>query len=117
MKRLWPLLTIAVPLQLIHAQEVKHAPTVEQCRADQRLWLSKMAEPNGKGTADVSYKEVKGWVGEMVYCSKKVDPAFGFEYLNAQSEAEATSALRLENFLFRHNLLRQFLAEDAQGKR
>jgi hypothetical protein len=39
MKKLWMLLAIAVPLQFIHAQEVKHAPTVEQCRADQKLWL------------------------------------------------------------------------------
>jgi hypothetical protein len=41
MKRLWLLLAIAVPLQFIHAQ-VQHALTVEQCRADQKLVLSKL---------------------------------------------------------------------------
>lgn len=40
MKQLWLLLAMAVPLQFIHAQ-VEHAPTVEQCRAGQKLWLSK----------------------------------------------------------------------------
>jgi hypothetical protein len=42
MKKLWLLLAIALPVQPIHAQEVKHAPTVEQRRADQRLWRSKL---------------------------------------------------------------------------
>jgi hypothetical protein len=30
MKKLWLLLAMAIPLQFIHAQEVKHAPTVEE---------------------------------------------------------------------------------------
>jgi len=31
-------------LQLVHSQQVHHAPTVEQCRDDQRLWLSQINE-------------------------------------------------------------------------
>jgi len=50
MKTLWLLLAIAVPLQFIHAQEVKHAPTVEQCRADQRLWLPKLEDPTASAS-------------------------------------------------------------------
>ena len=29
------------------AQKVKHAPTVELCQADQRLWLSKLEDSKG----------------------------------------------------------------------
>ena len=90
MKTLWLLLAIAVPLQLIHAQEVKYAPTVEQCRADQRLWLSKLEQPNSIGIPNV-------------------DDALG--------EIFAVMVRRLVGFLERHNLMDQFLGEDAQGKR
>jgi len=46
MNKLWPLLLLVIPLQSIHAQD-QHAPTVEQCRADQRLWLSELEGPQG----------------------------------------------------------------------
>jgi hypothetical protein len=36
-----------ISVTAISSQEVKHAPTVEQCRADQRLWLSKLESDNG----------------------------------------------------------------------
>jgi hypothetical protein len=42
MDKLWPLLVLVIPFQSIHAQEVKHAPMVEQCRADRNLWLPKL---------------------------------------------------------------------------
>ena len=47
MNKLW-LLLVGTPPQLIHAQEVKHAPTVEQCRADQKLWLSMAGGSRGR---------------------------------------------------------------------
>jgi hypothetical protein len=37
-EKLWLLLAIAAPLQLIHSQEVKHASSVEQCRAEAAVW-------------------------------------------------------------------------------
>jgi hypothetical protein len=42
MNKLWLLLAMAVPLQPICSQEVHYAPTVEQCRADQQLLMSKL---------------------------------------------------------------------------
>jgi hypothetical protein len=30
-------------------QEVEHAPTVDQCRADRAYWMSLLEEPGGKG--------------------------------------------------------------------
>jgi hypothetical protein len=32
MKKLCLLLLMVIPLQLVHSEEVHHAPTVEQCR-------------------------------------------------------------------------------------
>ena len=55
---------MVTPLQLIHAQQVKHAPTVEQCRADQKLWLS-MVGGSRAGVTNVSYNELDGWFAQM----------------------------------------------------
>jgi hypothetical protein len=115
MKKLWlPLMVI--PLELIHAQVVHHAPTVEQCHADQRLWLDKLEEPNGAGVAYVTYEELGAWFHEMYECGK-VDPANDDRYYNTGSEGLVRGQMRLEDFLQRHNLWNQFIAEDAQGCR
>jgi hypothetical protein len=37
MNKLWPLLLLVISYQSIHAQEVHHAPSIEQCHADQKL--------------------------------------------------------------------------------
>jgi hypothetical protein len=60
MRKLWLLLVMAVPLQSIHAQKVHHAPTVGQCRADQRLWDSMLEQP--KSVNNVSFGELGDWV-------------------------------------------------------
>ena len=64
MNKLWLLLVMVIPLQLIHAREVKHALTVEQCRADQKLWLS-MVGGSRAGVTNVSYKELDGWFAQL----------------------------------------------------
>jgi len=48
-------------------QEVKHAPTVEQCRADQRLWLSE-AEADGANKTLPAISVINGWTHEMSDC-------------------------------------------------
>lgn len=107
------LVSLCVCSPILNAQEVKHAPTVEQCRADQRLWLSKLEEP---ALANVGYYELNGWVMEMSDC-ETVDPDFSLRYLNTQSETQSEKLDRVADFLRRHNLWDQFIAEDAQGKR
>ena len=142
MNKLWLLLLLVISYQSIHGQEVKHAPTmsisqvaytrtgkdltlnpsltpafdVEQCRADQRLWLSKLEQPNDAGISNVSLNELNAWTFEMSDCLH-VDPEFGREYYATEAEAESAAISRVEHFLDRHNLYGQFLAEDAQGKR
>ena len=142
MNKLWLLFLLAILYQSIHAQEVKHAPTtsisqaaysrtgkdptlnppltpasdVEQCRADQRLRLSKLEQPNDAGISNVSIDELNAWTFEMSDCLH-VDPEFAREYYATEAEAESAVISRMEHFLDRHNLYGQSIAEDAQGKR
>jgi hypothetical protein len=118
MKTLWLLLLMVVPLQLVHAQEVKHAPTAEQCRADQKLWRSKLDQaPIPSGVKDVSFMELVNWYTEMKDCIS-VDPDHRTDYLVTLTSIDSTQMTRIVNFLDRHHLTwNQFLAEDAQGKR
>jgi hypothetical protein len=102
MKTLWLLLAIVVPLQSIHAQ-VEPAPTVAQCRADQRLWFSELETPDNLDVAKVSFNELEGWRLEMGDCFK-VDPDLRARYDNTISEIYHTMFSRAEDFLARHNL-------------
>jgi hypothetical protein len=114
MKKLWPLLLVLAFLHSIHAQEVKHAPTVEQCRADQRLWLDRLQDESS--IKPIPYTELSSWFTEMHEC-EIVDPDHKLQYYNTTSETTAMQWVRLTNFLLRHNLYDQFIAEDAQGRR
>ena len=117
MKRLWLLLVIVVPLQLIRAQEGEHAPTVAQCQSHQLLWASKMKvmQPRFAGTADVSFTQLRDWGVEMLKCSD-VDPGGRLRYFATSSMIQSRLITRYNDFLNRHHLYDQFLAEDAQGK-
>src|SRR5215831_1922665 len=114
MKKLRPLLLAVISFQSVHSQEVQHAPTVEQCRADQRLWFSRLEDEGS--VKDVGYKELRSWGIEMGDC-ERVDPDFYIRYSNTGAEIAYAILMRLEHFLYRHNLRYQFYAEDAQGKR
>jgi hypothetical protein len=104
-------IVIAVPAL---GQDVEHAPTVAQCQADQRLWLSKL-EAN-HGLDDVTVPTLVAWEHEMIKC-EAVDPPNRLQYYNTWGEATAIEAWREHNFIKRHGLDEQFLAEDAAGKR
>ena len=120
-KPFWLLVFVSVSFNSLGSQEVKQAPTVEQCRAEQRQWLSELEEPilpprTGGAADDINYQELDGWAQEMFVCHN-VDPPLDGDYFNTAGEIAALEVRRLRNFLLRHNLWDQFLAEDAQGKR
>ncbi len=46
-----------------------------------------------------------------------VDPANHWKYYNTMSESDAEVASRLIKFVNRHDLWKQFIAEDAAGVR
>jgi hypothetical protein len=108
------LLFALVVVGTLGSQEVKHAPTVEQCSADQKLWLSKLESSDD--VVPASFKELAGWQHEMFECMS-VDPQMRKQYFNVYAEINSEKVIRLERFLDRHKLYDQFIAEDTEGKR
>ena len=107
---------IVVGLLLVAgAQNIEHATTVDQCRADQKLWLAKL-ERGSQGGPLPNYLTLDAWVREMNQCWD-VDPDNTVRYANVMTEADATQILRLEHFLARHGLYDKFIEEDQAGKR
>ena len=107
---------MAVPLQPVYSQQVKYALTVEECRAEQTLWVSRLDAPNDAGTVNVNDNDLNDWSLRMLLCGS-VDPELRWQYYNTQRELSQIQTTRLIRFLIRHTLYGQFLAEDAQGKR
>jgi len=89
-----------------------------QCRADQQRWLtlvrssSSMKHSTGLPPLGV----VRQWQEEMEAC-EQIDRQGRFDYYAADSELEAELLSRAENFLERHDLLKQFIEEDEAGGR
>jgi hypothetical protein len=96
-----------------HVQEVQHAPTVEQCRADQRLWFDKL-----ENTTETlpTYHTLRGWSDEMGDC-EHVDPENKLRYYNVVGEIAGERTVRFVDFLTRHELYDKFIEEDEAGKR
>jgi hypothetical protein len=98
------------------AQE--HAPTAEQCDADQRLWVSQLPD-----VGNLAYKEVEAREAEMTSCGLTMNSNTEQGFLKAKSYESVSSryraemGARLSSFLHRHNLVDQFFAEDTAGKR
>ena len=125
MKRFWLLCFVLVSVSAVGSQEVKHASTVEQCRADQKLWLSKINDDVKAGEAEglrepvaasISFQQLNFLILQMHDCAR-IDPEFKKEYFETSDAAAVAANNRLVHFLYRHKFLDQFLAEDAQGKR
>ena len=111
MKQFWVLVLFLVSFNTLSSQEVKHGPTtVQECRADERLWESM------KDNATVSFRELSDRGRDLFYCMH-VDPEWKNVYDLGVGTIDATQLKRLLNFLDRHHLYDQFIAEDAQGKR
>jgi hypothetical protein len=110
-----------VSCSAVWAQKVQHAPTVEQCRADQKLWLSQFEDhaSDDASVAWASFNELQSWLQTMHECAT-VDPANKLQYHKTKSESTQTQWARFIHFLRWHHLYDQFLAEDAaedaQGK-
>ena len=68
------------------------------------------------GSARLSFQNLRERVVEMSQCAV-VDEARAYHYMNLVSQYLLAREVRLDNFLERHNLTAQFLAEDGAGKR
>src|SRR5215831_4094632 len=93
--------------------QVEHAPTVAQCEADQRLWLSLVEDANPKLP---DFNTMLDEIREMDAC-KRVNPGNVYLYMGTESEIAASLSNRYMHFLQRHGLWAKFLEEDTAGKR
>ena len=95
-----------------------HAPTVEQCHADQRLWSSVMQDEHTfkDAASRLSVHTLKQRTGEMRDCFA-VDSENSHDYFVVVAAYTTELSGRYKNFIDRHNLMAQFLVEDAAGKR
>ena len=105
---------LAVILTASLRGQVEHAPTVAQCQADQKLWLSKIEE--GHREQLPAFRVLSVWVTEMNDCGR-IDTANAWTYSNTSGEIIAEQATRTLDFITRYDLLQKFLEEDAAGKR
>lgn len=94
--------------------QVEHAPTVAQCQADERLWISYVEHKKDEDLPPLTV--LSDWTLEMEDC-QKVDRENGRLYFNLSSEILALRLTRMSHFLARHALYKQFIDEDAAGKR
>lgn len=93
---------------------VQHAPTIEQCRADEAVWTSKI---NSKwDMSDLNFPSLETQANEMDQC-RVIDPQGALGYFAVEALTRDFAERRMGNFLQRHNLGKQFLDEDAAGQR
>jgi hypothetical protein len=98
-----------------------HAPTVEQCQADSRVWMNMVTNhiPGTNPFSAWSYNDALNAYAEMHQCFEVVEdnlnaklPYSALQYVLLSSLAE-----RLTDFVNRHKYSDAFLAEDAAGQR
>ena len=111
-------LTISVPLSRAtgepRQQTVEHAPTMEQCQADQTVWLSEVDDQTA--IDGESFHTLDQRVVEMGQC-EHVDSRNKARYYITAGATRGEEATRMAHFLGRHSLYDQFIAEDTAGKR
>ena len=101
-------------LPTVTANPQQHAPTVEQCRADAAVWdLTSMSQTQRDA---ITVVEAQNRYDQMADCAK-VDVEHADTYFARVSFYGAFMSKRLEHFLRRHNLMQQFIDEDAAGMR
>jgi hypothetical protein len=92
-----------------------HAPTVEQCRADQRLWAAQL-DGSPETVSSLTYYQLNDRMAEMADCVA-IDDVRAVLYSETGARFNMRQMVRLRDFVKRHELYDQFIAEDAAGKR
>ena len=111
------------------ASQIEHAPTPEQCRADADAWgipTAGVLVPNEQQFArlstataldpSVTAKMLDARMKQLSQCMR-TDSTFSTRYSEANRAYVLADLVRIANFMKRHNLTPQFLAEDEQGQR
>ncbi len=97
------------------AQDVMHAPAVEQCRADMKLWSAEIGTPSpDQHTIDSKPAETREmWGDEMSKCAViDHDAEYNDGYDQLSDMANLVVTERMWNSLARHGLYQKIPAED-----
>jgi hypothetical protein len=104
--------------------QIEHAPTPEQCRADAAAWdipehfifehdaFEKLVTLH----SDASARVLDARRGELAEC-EKTDKLHATRYSLGATAYVVAEMIRLGDFMHRHNLMDEFYKEDDQGKR
>ena len=106
--------SIVLLLLLTASFAQEHAPTVQQCQANRLLWWDQFDTP--KVISKLPAKKLNERSDEMHDCAV-VDEENQHSYLQLAGMFQMEYELRLLDFVTRHHLMAQFMAEDAAGKR
>jgi hypothetical protein len=124
---------IAVAVRSHHvsaaANQIEHAPTPEQCRADADAWgiptpalfvnTEQQFNPFTSGVAGargLTANVLNARTRELSQCMR-TDRPNSTRYAEANRAYAIAQLIRMENYMKRHDLISQFLAEDEQGQR
>jgi hypothetical protein len=92
-----------------------HAPTLEQCRADEKLWWDELNNVPA-AISRLPFSKLVNRFGEMTDCGSVDDDRIA-DYNRVAGSLTLKMQNRLLHFVDRHHLMGQFMAEDAAGKR
>jgi hypothetical protein len=95
----------------VAAQQHASVPKEAQCRADADAWVISKPE-----IAKLSMQELAARHDSMLDCAK-ADPSWKSAYQAVENAYLTVMLDRVGNFLKRHDLWKQVLAEDAAGQR
>jgi hypothetical protein len=122
--------TLTAFFPAIHAQAPEHAPTVDQCRADAKLWTYELLHtPNkdaSRDRANLPFNTLAMREHEMAVCMEAVDPMAenpandqmmtdmtrNHQYLTLRAAYAEEMGKRMRDFIVRKNLNGEFLAEE-----
>src|SRR5580704_1113880 len=104
------IILISVLMFIQSAPLVEHAPTTEQCRADEAVWAAE--DKSSDSFHKPSGMDLINRRDELAKCHY-VDPDNKSDYDRTLWALDAEMRNRFEHFLIRHDLLAQFVAEDA----
>ena len=94
------------------------ANSKDVCRAKRDLWDTEHINlTNGPMDDKLSASQLSSRMGEMAHCASDVDFENLHSYTRVSENYSGTLSLRYLSFLKRHDLMKQFLAEDAAGQR
>ena len=119
----WHLIaTFTVVIFLGHLTVAQDAPSPEQCVADANHWYLINLDPLALDA--LSFTELGRRAAEMQTCAASGAPVPHFrenplmeDYPNIRSIYDNQQGKRMAAYIKRHGLTREFLAEDAAGKR